>query len=94
MKHCEECELPYGWVRFIKGRLKGQIGLYDDDEGPKAIVYPTSTPGHYILTSIGNIEALSKKEAKTVPYDPLDVMLGPKIMKKARQNAAKRGLRP
>lgn len=32
-------ELSYGAVMILKGRYKGKVGYYDDEEGDKAIVY-------------------------------------------------------
>ncbi len=34
----------YGVVRITGGRFKGHLGLYDDDEGADAFVYPRGLP--------------------------------------------------
>lgn len=59
-----EKELEYGIVRVIKGRHKGKVGWYDDDETPKkAIVYfdEILVSGSYVLVNIDYLENVNIK---------------------------------
>lgn len=60
----------YGTVKIIKGKYKGYVGLYDDDEGNKGIVYISKSvvyTGSYVNDLAGN----NIKEA-CVRYDYMD----------------------
>lgn len=47
--------LEYGPVYIAKGKYKGSIGVYDDDEGRKAIVY-LADMSSYVLIDPKNIQ--------------------------------------
>lgn len=50
--------VEYGPVIIIGGRYKGQIGLYDDDEGGRPIVYLFRKLGYVTLKSESYLEQL------------------------------------
>ena len=54
----------YGTVLVIKGKFKGRIGLYDDDEEyEKAIVYFDEFPmGGYEMIKRSNLEEFGREE--------------------------------
>jgi len=53
-----EEKINYGLVKIIKGSNKGRIGLYDDNQGKKALVFfgPHYLCAHYSLISHSNID--------------------------------------
>jgi hypothetical protein len=70
MEHKESRRLGYGVVRIIRGRHKGTIGYYDDDEGGSAVVYlgtPFASP--YVLVRHRSLEPC------TEPFPPLEEWL-------------------
>ena len=50
----------YGPVRVLSGEHRGQVGYYDDDNGPDAIVYfGEPFVSDYVLIPRGRLERLS-----------------------------------
>lgn len=57
MNMAEKTKLLFGKVRFLRGKYKGQIGFYDDDEEEEGIegciVYLNATQppceGHFVI---------------------------------------------
>lgn len=49
-------EKEYGWALITDGKYKGHLGVYDDDEGDRAVVYLYKNPGTYVLVDIDYIQ--------------------------------------
>jgi hypothetical protein len=55
----------YGVVRVTAGRIKGRLGLYDDDEAGLAFVYPEGPPpAGYVLCRRSSLAKATKAEAE------------------------------
>jgi hypothetical protein len=54
----------YGVVRLTGGRLKGHLGLYDDDDSGVAFVYPWGPPpADYIVCRLSSLARATEEEA-------------------------------
>ncbi|MBR4335120.1 MAG: toll/interleukin-1 receptor domain-containing protein [Clostridia bacterium] len=71
-------ELEYGPVLVTKGKYKGRIGVYDDDEGDRIVVF-SGNPSlclHYYMVKRASVSSVISTEYLAKRIETLDSILG------------------